>query len=98
MTKSRWTHGTGLPRLMCMTAQRIALVTGANQGIGYALVEELAARWTPEDLVLLTGRDQARVTGAATRRPRARDSRPHRGPPARRDRRGRGRTHGGRAR
>ena len=50
-----------------MTAQRIALVTGANQGIGYALVEELAARWSPEDLVLLTGRDQARVTGAATR-------------------------------
>jgi NAD(P)-dependent dehydrogenase (short-subunit alcohol dehydrogenase family) len=54
-----------------MTAQRIALVTGANQGIGYALVEELAARWSPEDLVLLTGRDQARVTGAATRAARA---------------------------
>jgi carbonyl reductase 1 len=48
-----------------MTAQRIALVTGANQGIGYALVAELAARWRPEDLVLLTGRDEPRVTEAA---------------------------------
>jgi NAD(P)-dependent dehydrogenase (short-subunit alcohol dehydrogenase family) len=50
-----------------MTAQRIALVTGANQGIGYALAEELAARWRPEDLVLLTGRNQSRVTEAAAR-------------------------------
>jgi carbonyl reductase 1 len=50
-----------------MTAQRIALVTGANQGIGYALVEDLAARWRPEDLVLLTGRNEERVTEAATR-------------------------------
>jgi NAD(P)-dependent dehydrogenase (short-subunit alcohol dehydrogenase family) len=43
------------------------LVTGANQGIGYALVEELAARWTPQDLVLLTGRNPTRVTEAAAR-------------------------------
>jgi NAD(P)-dependent dehydrogenase (short-subunit alcohol dehydrogenase family) len=50
-----------------MTAQRIALVTGANQGIGYALVEELAARWSPEDLVLLTGRNESRVAEAAER-------------------------------
>jgi carbonyl reductase 1 len=50
-----------------MTAQRIALVTGANQGIGYALVEGLAARWNPEDLVLLTGRDRSRVAEAAAR-------------------------------
>ncbi len=54
-----------------MTAQRTALVTGANQGIGYALVEELAARWSPADLVLLTGRNQARVTEAAARAARA---------------------------
>lgn len=54
-----------------MTDQRIALVTGANQGIGYALVEELAARWSPEDLVLLTGRNQARVAEAASRAARA---------------------------
>lgn len=52
---------------MTMTDLRIALVTGANQGLGYALVEELAARWDPEDLVLLTGRNQARVAEAAAR-------------------------------
>jgi carbonyl reductase 1 len=46
---------------------RIAVVTGANQGIGYALVEELANRWNPADLVLLTGRDPARVEAAASR-------------------------------
>ncbi|SDZ30468.1 short chain dehydrogenase [Amycolatopsis xylanica] len=45
--------------------KRIALVTGANQGIGYALVAELAARWSPDDLVLLTGRDAGRVAEAA---------------------------------
>jgi NAD(P)-dependent dehydrogenase (short-subunit alcohol dehydrogenase family) len=50
-----------------MTAQRIALVTGANQGIGYALVEGLAARWSPQDLVLLTGRNESRVAEAAER-------------------------------
>lgn len=46
---------------------RIALVTGANQGIGYALVEDLATRLAPEDLVLLTGRDADRVAAAAAR-------------------------------
>jgi carbonyl reductase 1 len=50
-----------------MTAQRIALVTGANQGIGYALVEGLAARMRPNDLVLLTGRNPQRVADAAAR-------------------------------
>ena len=34
----------------------IALVTGANQGLGFALVGGLAARLAPEDVVLLTGR------------------------------------------
>ncbi|MEV4263334.1 SDR family NAD(P)-dependent oxidoreductase [Kribbella sp. NPDC049584] len=48
-----------------MTQPRIALVTGANQGIGYALVEELANRMNPEDLVLLTGRNPERVAAAA---------------------------------
>jgi carbonyl reductase 1 len=48
-----------------MTTSRIALVTGANQGLGRALVEGLAARMTPQDLVLLTGRDRQRVTDAA---------------------------------
>jgi NAD(P)-dependent dehydrogenase (short-subunit alcohol dehydrogenase family) len=50
-----------------MTEQRIALVTGANQGIGYALVDELAQRMNPEDLVLLTGRNPDRVATAAAR-------------------------------
>lgn len=44
---------------------RIAVVTGANQGIGRALVEELATRWTPDDLILLTGRHRQRVADAA---------------------------------
>jgi carbonyl reductase 1 len=48
-----------------MTASRTALVTGANQGLGRALVEELAARMAPHDRVLLTGRDPERVEAAA---------------------------------
>ncbi len=44
---------------------RTALVTGANQGLGLALVEGLAARFDPQDLVLLTGRDEGRVARAA---------------------------------
>ncbi|MFE3036472.1 SDR family NAD(P)-dependent oxidoreductase [Streptomyces canus] len=48
-----------------MNASRIALVTGANQGLGRALVEGLAARMSPDDLVLLTGRSHRRVTEAA---------------------------------
>ncbi|MFC0436704.1 SDR family NAD(P)-dependent oxidoreductase [Kutzneria buriramensis] len=49
-----------------MTAGRIALVTGANQGIGRALVSEIALRWTAGDLVLLTGRDPDRVSAAVS--------------------------------
>src|SRR4051812_43645924 len=49
-----------------MTASRTALVTGANQGLGRALVEGLAARLAPSDRVLLTGRDAARVAAAAS--------------------------------
>jgi len=48
-----------------MTAGRIALVTGANQGIGFALAEGLATRLSPDDLVLLTGRNPERVAHAA---------------------------------
>ncbi|MFI6564437.1 SDR family NAD(P)-dependent oxidoreductase [Streptomyces sp. NPDC050534] len=48
-----------------MNTSRIALVTGANQGLGRALAEGLAARMRPADLVLLTGRDQQRVADAA---------------------------------
>ncbi|MER6124590.1 SDR family NAD(P)-dependent oxidoreductase [Streptomyces sp. NPDC001795] len=48
-----------------MTSPRIALVTGANQGLSRALVEGLAARLGPDDLVLLTGRNAGRVADAA---------------------------------
>jgi NAD(P)-dependent dehydrogenase (short-subunit alcohol dehydrogenase family) len=47
-----------------MNASRTALVTGANQGLGRALVEGLAARMAPQDRVLLTGRDPERVNTA----------------------------------
>ncbi|MCX5181745.1 SDR family NAD(P)-dependent oxidoreductase [Streptomyces sp. NBC_00268] len=48
-----------------MDSSRIALVTGANQGLGRALAEGLAARMGPDDLVLLTGRNHRRVSDAA---------------------------------
>jgi carbonyl reductase 1 len=48
-----------------MTLPRIALVTGANQNLGRALVAGLAARMAPADRVLLTGRDPVRVARAA---------------------------------
>ena len=48
-----------------MTTSRIALVTGANQGLGRALVEGLAAGLSSSDRVLLTGRDPDRVAAAA---------------------------------
>lgn len=48
-----------------MTQSRIAVVTGANQGLGRALAEGLAARMAPRDLILLTGRDSERVQTAA---------------------------------
>jgi NAD(P)-dependent dehydrogenase (short-subunit alcohol dehydrogenase family) len=44
---------------------KIALVTGATQGLGLALVERLSARLDEQDVVYLTGRDQARMETAA---------------------------------
>jgi carbonyl reductase 1 len=50
-----------------MRHSRIALVTGANQGLGRALVQGLAARLGPDDHVLLTGRNAERVAAEADR-------------------------------
>jgi NAD(P)-dependent dehydrogenase (short-subunit alcohol dehydrogenase family) len=47
------------------TGARTALVTGANQGLGRALVAELATRLGPDDRVLLTGRHPGRVAEGA---------------------------------
>jgi carbonyl reductase 1 len=53
---------------------KVAIVTGANQGLGFALAEGLAQGLTPEGVVYLTGRNADRVRAAAARieRPRAR--------------------------
>jgi carbonyl reductase 1 len=44
-----------------MTGTRTALVTGATQGLGLALVEGLVARMRPSDRIYLTGRNASRV-------------------------------------
>ncbi|WP_344493313.1 SDR family NAD(P)-dependent oxidoreductase [Nonomuraea monospora] len=49
---------------------RVALVTGATQGLGLALVEGLARRLDAADTVYLTGRDPGRVAEAAANMPR----------------------------
>jgi carbonyl reductase 1 len=46
---------------------KVAIVTGANQGLGLALVEGLAGRLGSGDVVYLTGRDPQRVRAAAER-------------------------------
>jgi NAD(P)-dependent dehydrogenase (short-subunit alcohol dehydrogenase family) len=48
---------------------KVALVTGATQGLGLALVEALAERMAPGDTVYLTGRDIDRVTQAVEAMP-----------------------------
>ncbi|MEU8631939.1 SDR family NAD(P)-dependent oxidoreductase [Amycolatopsis sp. NPDC048633] len=48
---------------------KVALVTGATQGLGLALVGGLASRLSTEDTVYLTGRDAGRVAQAVDARP-----------------------------
>jgi carbonyl reductase 1 len=60
----RFRHELDRPTVGGMTSSRTALVTGANQGLGRALVDGLAARMTRLDRVLLTGRDADRVAAA----------------------------------
>ncbi|EWM10603.1 carbonyl reductase [NADPH] 1 [Kutzneria sp. 744] len=64
MPHSRFWHGRRPLSVVGMTP-KVALVTGATQGLGLALVEGLAQRLTPADTVYLTGRDLDRVTTAA---------------------------------
>jgi carbonyl reductase 1 len=56
-----------VPSVVLMTTPRIAVITGANQGLGFALAEGLAVRMRSDDLVLLTGRDRGRVAAAVDR-------------------------------
>jgi carbonyl reductase 1 len=53
---------------------KIAVVTGANQGLGFALASGLAKQLAADDVVYLTGRDRVRVRHAVerVRAPRAR--------------------------
>ncbi|WP_433240835.1 SDR family NAD(P)-dependent oxidoreductase [Actinomadura nitritigenes] len=46
---------------------RISVVTGANQGLGFALAEGLARGLAADDVVYLTGRDAGRIEAAAGR-------------------------------
>jgi NAD(P)-dependent dehydrogenase (short-subunit alcohol dehydrogenase family) len=46
---------------------RIAVVTGANQGLGFALAQGLAQRLAPADVVYLAGRSADRLRDAAAR-------------------------------
>ncbi|MEV4798483.1 SDR family NAD(P)-dependent oxidoreductase [Nonomuraea sp. NPDC049421] len=52
-----------------MSNAKVALVTGATQGLGLALVEGLARRLGPGDTVYLTGRDPGRVAKAIAQLP-----------------------------
>ncbi|MER6814652.1 SDR family NAD(P)-dependent oxidoreductase [Spirillospora sp. NPDC000708] len=46
---------------------RISVVTGANQGLGFAVAEGLARGLAADDVVYLTGRDAAKIAAAAAR-------------------------------
>src|SRR4051794_24121971 len=51
----------------CMTTKsRVAVVTGATQGLGLALVDGLMRRMNAGDTVYLTGRDPDRIERSVT--------------------------------
>jgi NAD(P)-dependent dehydrogenase (short-subunit alcohol dehydrogenase family) len=52
---------------MSKDAGRVAVVTGANQGLGFALVESLCRAFGPGDTVYLTARDDGRGAEAVGR-------------------------------
>lgn len=64
MSNFRYPHGPAGPSFGGME-QKVAIVTGATQGLGLALVSGLADRMGPGDVVYLTGRDRDRVAAAA---------------------------------
>jgi len=68
VSNCRFPHGFDARSVEVMES-RTALVTGANQGLGRALVAGLAARLRPADRVLLTGRDPERVRAAVAALP-----------------------------
>jgi NAD(P)-dependent dehydrogenase (short-subunit alcohol dehydrogenase family) len=70
-----------------VTSNRIALVAGATQGLGLALVGGLARRLDLDDVVYLTGRSQRRMDVGLASVTGARVESPHR--EVRRCRRGR---------
>ena len=65
MTDLRYSHDLIRPTVDPVTASRTALVTGANQGLGLALVRGMAAGLGSSARVMLTGRDPDRVRAAA---------------------------------
>jgi carbonyl reductase 1 len=54
-------------RVPLSEARKVALVTGANQGLGFAVAEGLAQQLAAGDLVYLTGRSPDRVRAGAAR-------------------------------
>jgi NAD(P)-dependent dehydrogenase (short-subunit alcohol dehydrogenase family) len=47
------------------SVSRVAVIAGANQGLGFALAEGLAQRLALGDIVYVTGRNAERLTDAA---------------------------------
>jgi NAD(P)-dependent dehydrogenase (short-subunit alcohol dehydrogenase family) len=65
LSNFRYSHGRTRPSVEdVQITPKVAVVTGATQGLGLALVEGLAARMAPGDTVYLTGRDLDRVNQA----------------------------------